>query len=305
MTRSLALSLVVLGLLAAAAPAQVTLGMKFPEGTKTTTEVENKTQQILTIGGMDIETKNTQYIKATATAGKRAADGTLEVAGKIESMQADMSFPGGLNLSFSSSDPDKKSDNEQLEGILELFRTLVKSKTTTILDKDNKITSIKREAKDEKLGDMFKSLFDPEYLKKAAAQERQVLPEKAVKEGDTWKATSLTNLGGGQTLEFVTEYKYVGTVEKNGKKLDKIEFKATEVTYAMDPNTVTPLKVTKSDLKIADSGGSLLFDRAKGQIVEKTSKNQIKGDMTLNINNMDLAGKLDLTLESKSTLIPD
>jgi hypothetical protein len=73
----------------------------------------------------------------------------------------------------------------------------------------------------------------------------------------------------------------------------------------MDPNATSPIKVSKSDLKIASSAGSILFDRDKGQVVEKSSKTQIKGDMTFDVNNMELAGKLDLTLENKSTQLPE
>ena len=60
-------------------------------------------------------------------------------------------------------------------------------------------------------------------------------------------------IAGGQTLEFDVELRYAGTVEQGGKTFDKIDTKATKVTYALDPNTSSPVKVPKSDLKIEKS----------------------------------------------------
>ena len=85
-----------------------------------------------------------------------------------------------------------------------------------------------------------------------------MFPDKPVKPGDTWTHTSESDLGGGQTLTLETQYEYVGTEERGGQTLDKIKSKATSVSYAMEPNASSPLKIKSSELKIASSEGTIL-----------------------------------------------
>ena len=79
----------------------------------------------------------------------------------------------------------------------------------------------------------------------------------------------------------------MGTEKKGDKTLDKITSKATEVKYSMDPESQSPLKVTKSDLKIESSNGTILFDREAGCVVESKGKTQIKGSMTFMIQGQE------------------
>ncbi len=106
-------------------------------------------------------------------------------------------------------------------------------------------------------------------------------------------------LDSGQTLTFTTEYTYQGPIEEGGKQLDKISAKTKKVVYAADADS--PLKVVMSDLKVAESSGTLLFDRQIGQVVRSSGKVQVKGDLKLEINAMEFAGALDLTLENSTT----
>jgi hypothetical protein len=72
----------------------------------------------------------------------------------------------------------------------------------------------------------------------------------------------------------------------------------------MDPNAKALLKVKSSELKVASSEGTILFDREKGAVVESVSKLRITGDMKTEINAMELPARLDLTLDSKIVLQP-
>ena len=306
MRRSLpALFVAVLLTGAAAAAAEVKLELKYTPGTTSTTQTESTTKQVLTLAGMDIETDVSQFLISTSTNGKRNADGTLAVIDKIDKLQSNLSLPGGIKLTFDSGDPDKKADNALLEPLLDVFRVMVKSQTTTLLDKDNRIQSIEfSDNPADKVGDDYKSQFDPEKRKKSAESERNILSDKPVKPGDVWTHTSESDLGGGQILTLETRYEYLGTVEKSGKTFDKISTKSTTVVYAMDPNSNSPLKIKSSELKIASSAGTILFDRDKGAIVESISKLKIEGDLKTEINGMELPAKLSLTIESKSSLQP-
>jgi hypothetical protein len=154
------------------------------------------------------------------------------------------------------------------------------------------------------VGEDYRSQFDPEKRKKAAESERGTLPDKPVKPGDSWTHTGETDIGGGQTLTLETRYEYAGAEEKGGKTLEKITLKTTSASYAMDPNAKSPLKIKSSELKVASSEGSILFDREKGAIVESASKLRLTGDMKTEIKGMELPAKLDLTIENKTVLQP-
>ena len=84
---SLAISLVLLGSLSA--EAQVTLKHKTAENSQLSTTVKTSTSQVLTIVGMDLETKVKQTMVAEQTSGTRAKDGTLEVVETVKSLQVD------------------------------------------------------------------------------------------------------------------------------------------------------------------------------------------------------------------------
>jgi hypothetical protein len=100
-------------------------------------------------------------------------------------------------------------------------------------------------------------------------------------------------------MSFRIKYEYAGTVEQDGKTLDKITGKAFEVSYTVNPNG--QFQVTKSELKITDSNSTVLFDRERGHVDSLMSKFRIEGPLTLVINGTELPGKVDLTMESKST----
>ena len=305
MPRRLA-TLFVAGLLVASvAAADVTFERKYVPEVSATTHVEAKTKQILTLAGMDLETESFRFLVMTSKAGKRAEDGTLPIVTTIDNLQLDLSAPGGIKLSFASSDPDKKADNPLLEPVLDLLRVSAKTKTTTLVDKDNRIKAIEfSDNPADKVGDDYKSTFDSEKRKKQAINELGVLPDKPVKPGDSWMHTSEADLGGGQTLTLETRYEYVGTEDKDGTTLDKVTLKTINVAYAMDPGSKSPLKIKSSELKVTSSDGTILFNRTFGAIVESVSKLKIEGDMKTEINATEFPAKLALTIESKTKLQP-
>ena len=109
-------------------------------------------------------------------------------------------------------------------------------------------------------------------------------------------------LGGGQTMSFTTEYKYIGEVTEAGKTLHKIEAKATAVSLTIDNNPM--VKLTKCELKPTESSETLLFDREAGEQHSSKSKTRIQGVLDLEINGMAFPGKLDLTIETESVRQP-
>ena len=108
----------------------------------------------------------------------------------------------------------------------------------------------------------------------------------------------------GQTLAFETRYEYLGTEDQGGKTLDKISLKATGVSYLIDPNSTTPIRVKESALTIGASEGTIYFDREKGAVVQTINKTTVQGTLTLVADSIELPGKLDLKIEEKITLQP-
>ena len=103
-----------------------------------------------------------------------------------------------------------------------------------------------------------------------------------------------------RSLTFKKKYEYVGTEMKGDKTLDKIKSRVTEVELKQDPASDSPLKIVKSNLKVAASEGTILFDREEGHVVSAQGKDPVKGDMmTYSFNGMEIPGALDLTMETE------
>ncbi len=294
---AVALAIVLTG--ATQAVAEVTLELKFPEESKATLQSELSVDQTLTLAGRDIVTKSTTFVVSTSSIGKRAEDGSLAVTDKVDVFQSELNI-NGTKVQFDSANPDKKADLPQLEPLLDIYRATIKFPIAKTFDAKNKLIAAKLpEGEFEKLGDLAKEQFDPEKLKKATEQVLAFLPDGPVKEGETWERSTESNLGSGQVMSFRTKYEYKGTVEQDGRTLDKIEGKAFEVSLAINGNP--SLQLTKSDLKIKESVSTILFDRERGHVVSRVSKVRIDGPLTLTINGMELPGKVDLTMQEKGT----
>jgi len=297
---------------APAARAQVKLEYKFPEGNKLTYKTTTKMHQTLTINGMEIPTDLDQTLVASQTVGKRRGDASLPVTSKVESVHTELTLPGGINIAFDSSNPNAKIEPEPVAFLGEVFKLASEISYTLVLDAQNKVKAIegteKLLEKADKLSpqgrDAIRSQLEADKLKRQFEQSHRNLPDVLARPGEPWERDEIVDIGGGQTLSFHKKYEYVGTEKRGDKTLDKITSKALEVKYSMDPDAPSPLKVTKSDLKIESSSGTILFDREAGCVVESTEKSQIKGSMSFSINGQDLPGELDLTIENKEELQP-
>jgi hypothetical protein len=293
------------------AQAQVKLQYKFPEGQKLTYKTTSNTSQTLTLMGQAIETEAKDTILTSQTVGKKRADSTQPVVEKIESLTSELSLPGGLTVSFDSKDPDAKIDNPQLAFLGDVYKLISQTTYTVVLDEQNKVKAVEGTEslieKADKLGDLAKqsvrSRLNAQHLKEQFEERHGNLPDVLARAGEPWERTEKLDLGG-QTLTFHKKYEYAGTEKLGTKTLDKISVKTLDVKYAMDPNSVSPLKATKSDLKIESGDGTILFDRDAGAVVSAKSKTHIKGPMTFEAGGQEIAGDLDLTMETDTALQP-
>lgn len=296
MTRRLLspLALVVFLQAATLVSAQVTLKRKFDEGTKFKVQETVKVDQVLKLNGMELPTKSDTKFGISASYGKRDAEGVLPIERKIESLQAELSLPGGLNVKFDSARPDEKASNPLLEPALDQYRKLSGMVITYKLSGDNqKVQSVERS--------QAESPIDPEDLKDELQQDLERFPAEPVKPGDKWERTVRQDLGQGQIFTFKRTYEYAGQVAEfatvpGSRKLDKITATDTSVEYSVKPNAGAGLTVKSSDLKVESSKHIYLFDRVAGRIIEENNEVRITGKLSLSINNMEFDGDLDLTL---------
>jgi hypothetical protein len=262
--------------------------------------------------GMEIETSEDRSMVTSLTTGKRRADSTLPVERKVESLRAEMALPGGINLKFDTADPNAKIDAPQLAFLGELFKLAGEVVYTIVLDDHNKVKAVegteKLKEKAEKLEgpakDLMSKQFESEKLKRSFEQETQILPDVLTRPGESWERTQVAEIGGGQTLSFRKKFEYTGTEKQGDKTLDKITTKVLDVKYQTEADSNLPLKPVKSELKPEASGGTILFDREAGHVVNSTEKIRIKGDITFSANGQELPSTLDLTIETNVELQP-
>lgn len=308
---------VLAGLLVLAMPhpawAQVKLEYKFPEGQKLTYKSQVKTSQVLTLMGQDIQTESAETIVSSLNVGKKRPDHTLPVEDKVESLTVDLSLPGGIKIGFDSKNPDAKADNPQLAALTDAYKLISQMRYTVVLDDHNKVKAVegtekileKAEGLNEIMKQSLRGRFDAQRLKAQFEQSHGNLPDVLARKGEPWERTETLEIGGGQTLTFQKKYEYAGEEKKGDAVYDKIDVKTTKVTYAMDPNAPSPLKVIKSDLIVPSGDGVILFDRAAGRVVSSRALTRMKGPMTFAAGGQEIPGELDLTIEVDTELVPE
>ena len=282
--------------------AEVSLKLKYPPNTKRTVQIEQKSEQVLTIGPQDVETKSSTFMVQNQVIGPKQPNGSVEIVEKIEVLQNELNLPGGLTFQFDSANPDKAASNPLLEPVAKLLRISLKTPVTVVVDAEGKLDAVKiPESAVNEVDEDFRSMLDPEKRTKAAKKALEFLPSKPVKTGESWDQTVDADIGAGQTLTITSTLTYQGEVDVNGKKLHKITHKPKEVSYFMDPNSKSPLKVTNSELKPTEGEGEILFDAEAGDVVERKASMRIQGKLDLEFGGQQLPGKLDLRLSDKTT----
>jgi hypothetical protein len=294
-----------------AARAQVKLEYKFPEGKKLTYKTTMNIHQVITLMGMEIPSNDRRTTVVSRSIGERGADSSLPVEEKVESLHVDLRLPGGIDLTYDSKDPNAKIDNPQLAFLGDVFKLVSEISYTVVLDAQNKVKAVegtekimeKAEKLDDLVRDSIRGAVNPDKTKARFEQEHRNLPDVLARPGEPWERTETMDTGG-QTFTFLKKYEYVGTEKKGDKTLDKISSKVLDVKYSQDPDSKSPLKVTKSDLKVESSEGTVLFDREQGCVVESRGKTQIKGSMTFSAGGQDLPGQLELSMQVGVQLQP-
>ena len=279
---------------------QVVLKPKLQPKTTRLYNSETSTKQILTLAGMDVETRATQFTITEETLGARGADGTLRLLETIRKLQQEIALPG-FTVTFDSSNPGKKAPLPQLEPMLDLLRAISKAKTTLVhnkLDQVIKVEGINELIKglDPAVRKNFSTQFAPEIVLSRWKNRNQRIPSKPVQIGDKWEHTSVMDLEAGQKIKIKRSYSYTGTVKEGPNTLHRITSRSLEATLSQDAPEGSPTKITASKLKVAKGTGEILVDLEHGIIYSDSDTTRMTGTLTLEVNGMTLDGRLDLTI---------
>lgn len=308
MTRTPILTVFFMLVTVTATQAQTKLERKYTEGEKYIQESYSKIEQTLSLAGMNIDTSAETNVTVNTEVGKRDGNGNLKVTETVASLNITSKMQG-TEYQFDSANPDNKG-NSPLEGIRGIHKALAKATTTTTFDATNKVASVVRKqdevnALPAEVQALVSDEFDADTLKLRTEERLARVPSKAVRIGDTWSNTEVTSFGAGQTMTFEFEYSYEGTIDQDGKTLDKISRKATSVDFALAAGSPLPLTVKSSELKAEDLGSITLFDRQAGRVIEDKVALHVTGDLGFEINGMDLPAKLDLQLNTTLKTRPE
>lgn len=268
-------------------------------GEQIRTEAEVHTAQTLTLGGMPIETRSDLFFIT-----REEVLEPQKLRGSFSTFQITLGLPGGIEYQFDVGNPDQPAPIPQLEVVGTLFKAMAQAKWITVLGDDGKVKAMTYEG--DPLAEVPEELrgeANLEKWKKAANIEIRRLPGRVVSVGEKWKRTEESDIGQGQTMTFEKEYTYVGEEEVDGRTLHKISGKHLSVVYEMSDGGASPLQITDSKLKVAESEGTFLYDADLHQIVSTDDRVRITGTLEASANGQEFPGELDLTIHSKGTTI--
>ncbi len=292
MLRRTFLALVIVLSAAVPAAAQVKLEQKHTPGTSIKQEDTVQLDQTFFNQLTKVNNKATTLI--TYAAGP--TDGSVNVSRKIEALVANINT-GGIEIKFDSADPSTfKAANE----IAQVFVDLIKKQLESVIE-----YSVAGGQVGEVKGIAEGSLQHPEDQRAEVQQSLARLPTEEIQPGHTWERTEEADVGQGQTLSTTRKYTYVGAVDKfatvkGGKQLQKIEYTDSDIKFFVKPGRGFPGELKKSDLKIKEAKGTLLFDAELGRVVQSDGLLHVNGDLELDIMGMNLASPLDLKIVTMS-----
>jgi uncharacterized surface protein with fasciclin (FAS1) repeats len=145
----------------------------------------------------------------------------------------------------------------------------------------------------------LQATLSEDALKKSVRELMAFLPDRPVKEGETWERTVEQPLGALGTLRETRTYKLEGKEDVGGKKVDKIGFTSAVDYKPGKADKVLAYHVVSGEMKAEEAKGTVLFDPAAGRVVQIESHMKLRGRMVLSISGS--ANPIDATVEQEQT----
>jgi hypothetical protein len=146
-------------------------------------------------------------------------------------------------------------------------------------------------------------VLSEEALKRSVREALAFLPDRPVKENETWERSIDAPLGPLGSLRMTNTYKLEGKEDVGGKKVEKITY-TTALDYKPGkPEKELPYHVVTGDLKAEDAKGTVHFDAAAGRLVQSESKVSLKGKLILSVTGTNVDAELEQAQTTKVTLL--
>jgi hypothetical protein len=261
-------AVLVLGVLALPASAQVTLKWKFAKGDKFYLRTDSILDQTITSSGAEVKQKIEQSMLSSFTVKEKKTDDSVVLEQKIETVTVKTAGPGA-------------EDTKPPKGLEGATFTITVSPKWQITKFDGYDALIKKLSGEDAAVDKMIRAFLPEEILRASAEEAfGFLPDKAVKKGDTWERKLVYPLGPLGTLTATNKYTYEDKNKEkvNGKEVERITA-AMDIKYTppMPGGAALGLQIIDGDLKAKDAKQTIFFDAAAGRMVQSETKMRVEG----------------------------
>jgi hypothetical protein len=287
---------------AALAQDSVDLKWKFEKGKTFYQVMTTETKQDMVIQNNNVSQNQNQTFYMSFTPEQEDKDKNWIVRQKIEAVKMDIMI-GGNPFKFDSTQESAASP------LSEFFKALVGGEFRITISPTMKV--IKVEGRDEfvkklmaanpQMQPLLNQILSDEALKQMADPAFAVVPGKPVKKGDSWDRKSTLNMGPIGSYDTTYTYTYQGPEEKD-KNLGAIKV-ATTLKYVPPAGAAgaqLPFQIVKADLASKESGGTILFDAAKGRLASAELTMKMEGSLTIAVGGTNQDVKL--TQNQKTTL---
>jgi hypothetical protein len=278
-----AVSLVALAALTAPAFGQTNLNWKFKEGDQFYLEERMVSKTTSSVAGMTVTEEQTQVRVSSFKVKSRTKDGVV-LEQRIESWKS--KIVGGQP----GAEEGTKLLEQATRGVVFTIE-LSSSGKVTKFDGYNQMLKKIQDANPEE-AKKFKAIATEEVLRAPLVMVFDVLPEKAVKKGESWNKEISVPLGPMGTFKFSTAFTYNGAGD-GGEQI------GSKGTFSFEPSKADAgdlgFKIVKMDLTKKESTGKLVFDNAKGRLVVNEFTMPLAGTMTIEVQGMQIDVQVDGT----------
>ena len=255
-----------------------TLAWKFHAGQRFDQVLEQNTKATMKLAGQEIQTNTKLTIDAVLAVKGIDDQGVAEIEQQFNRVRMKLATPSGMGFEFDS------EKNEELTGVgatlAPALKELAKAALTLKMTPQGGIESMRLSMQtDEAIKSIpaaaqMGGVFSKDGLFNMVGQGTYKFPAGPLRRGATWtddNETKVPRLGSMKTSSKLT---YAGTVEVEGKQLEKIQ---VEVTASVERGEEAPAQIK---LKEQKAKGSILFNNAVGHL----SRSELVQSMTMEVH---------------------
>jgi Family of unknown function (DUF6263) len=282
----------------------VVLKWRFEKGKTFYQEMTTETKQETDVMGK----KNNQTQKQTSylswTPERQNPDGSWVVKQRTDAVKMDLEI-GGRRIIVDSMKGKPAANGEEA-----MYLALVGTELRFTIRPDMSTAKIEgREAYIEKLEKaspgttkLLRRILNEGVWKQCWDPVFGVLPNKPLRQGESWKRTSALDMGIIGGSESTYRYTFAGWEGPLVRITEQAE--AAWVPSKESGKAKAPFQLQACDLKSTRGNGVILFDVVKGRIVRSESNIQLAGQMTIEIGGEQSHVKMVQT-QKRTTLISD